>query len=101
MDSLISQALSKGTKNRAKAKAPKHLKSFHAKEQHDGKYHVTKHSGNPTESATEHSADNMQAVHSLMEDHMGLPNAGEPESEQGADQSAPLGAGEPGMGGQV
>jgi hypothetical protein len=90
------------------SKAPKKLKSlksFSAKEQHDGKYHVERHSGKPGEQPMEHSAENLNAVQQALEDHLGTPNEGEEVAEAqpgmgGAPQSVPpLGQGQPGEGG--
>ena len=94
-DELVLHALKKGSKGK---KAPKHLKEFSAKEQHDGKYHVKRHSGNPAESAQEHTAADMNEVHAALEDHMGAANEGEAQAEA---PQAPMGAGQPGMGGEA
>jgi hypothetical protein len=88
MDQSMLHSLAKGSSK--KAKAPKHLKTFHAKEQHDGKYHVVRHSGKPTEQAMEHTADNMSDVHAALEDHMGQPNEGEAEMAPQAPGTQPL-----------
>ena len=87
MDASILHSLAKGSPK--KAKAPKHLKSFHAKEQHDGKYHVVRHSGNPKEAAMEHTADNMNQVQAALEEHMGAPNEGEAEAAPQGQPMAP------------
>lgn len=84
-------SLMHGSKGKAK---PKALKEFHAKEQHDGKYHVTR--GNGKGQPIEHSAEDLSDVHQALEEHMGTPNEGEAESE-----APEMGAGEPGMGGQA
>lgn len=98
MDKMIEQAMKTGSKKRP---APKHLKEFHAKEQSDGKYHVVRHSGKPTESAHESTAADMNEVHAALEDHMGAPNDGEAEAEpaMGGGDPSQMGAGQPGMGG--
>jgi hypothetical protein len=78
----------------ARVKKPKHLKEFHAKEQHGGGYHVRKHSGKPSEPHEELHANDMSDVHAQLEDHMGSPNEGEAELAQ---SPAPMAL--PGMGG--
>ena len=92
MDKAILSALEKGSKRHA---PPKPLKEFHAKEQSDGKYHVMRHSGKPNEPAQEHSAADLDEVHDAMEEHLGGPMTDEELGDH-----APLGAGQPGMGGQ-
>jgi hypothetical protein len=84
-DRMNHTAVAAGLKTKPPAKkAPaKHLKSFHVKEQSDGKYHVVKHSGHPAEPPVEHSADSLSDVQAALEDHMGAPNEGEAEAEQG------------------
>ena len=89
MDEMILHAMKQGTKKRS---VPKPLKEFHAKEQSDGKYHVVRHSGKPSEPAQESTAENMNQVQQALEEHMGTPNDGE-------DEVASMGAGQPGMGG--
>lgn len=102
MDKVIEHALKHGSGG--KHAKPKHLKSFHAKEQSDGKYHVVRHSGNPAESANESTAENMNDVHAAMEDHLGTPNEGEAELGQGQpavgtapEAAAAMGQGQPGL----
>lgn len=60
-----------------KVPKPKHLKTFHAEEQHDGKFHVVRHGGNPKEAPMKHTANDLSEVHAALEDHMGMPNQGE------------------------
>jgi hypothetical protein len=93
MDALVLNALKTGTKKKPKVKP---LKEFHAKEQHDGKYIVRRSSGKPNDPDQEHTADDMAAVHQALEDHMGGQMA-PPDGD--ADSEAPMGAGQPGMGG--
>jgi hypothetical protein len=95
IDKAMLEKLSKGSGK--KSKKPKHLKEFRAKEQHDGSYHVTRHSGKPDEQPMEHSAANMNEVQQALQEHMGQ---GEPG--MGADEAAPaLGVGQPGVGGSA
>ena len=99
MHRMVEHALMKGSPKSAK---PKHLKEFHAKELHDGKYHVQRHSGHPSEKPVEHTAENMNEVHQAMEEHMGQPNDGEEASESPqfeAGEQEGMGKGQPGMGG--
>lgn len=77
------------TKPGKKSAAKKHLKEFHAKELHSGGFTVHKHSGKPGEAPTEHAAPHMAALHAMMEEHMGKPNAGEDESNSPAPEPQP------------
>jgi len=62
-----------------KAKAAhKALKEFHAKELHDGTYHIEKHHGHdehgmPVKPAEEGSATDLDGVHDHLEEHFGGP----------------------------
>lgn len=84
------KAVAEGLKSHA-PKAPKkvkHLKTFHAKEQHDGGYHVVRHSGNPKDGAMEHHAADLEAVHEALADHMGSPEESEGASGGGNQEPA-------------
>ena len=69
---------------------PRHLRSIHIKEQHDGTYHVERHSGKMNETPIEHNEADLAGAQAAMEEHMGDPNEGEEA----------MGQGQPGMGGQ-
>src|SRR5580658_2325434 len=71
---LAAHALAHKTPKKA---TPKPMKEFHAKEVHDGTFHITKHSGKPGEEPKEGSATDMDQVHDALEEHMGQPNEGE------------------------
>ena len=91
-DAMILNAMKRGSRKHPSAKP---LKEFRAKEQTDGKYHVTRHSGKPNEPAQEHTAADLDQVHDALEEHLG----GSMSDDEVAPQQ--LGEGEPGMGGQV
>ena len=93
---VVEHALTK-PKGTGKLK-PKALKEFNAKELHDGKYIVKRHSGKPEDKPVEHTAENLNEVQAALEDHMGTPNEGESAAEP---RQAPMGAGQPGMGGMA
>ena len=79
---LAAHALS----HRSGKKAEKHLKELHVKELHTGGYLVHKHSGKPGEEPTEHGAKDLDEVHDHLETHMGEPNDGEEELEEGEEE---------------
>lgn len=92
-DALILNALKKGTPAKPKVK---HLKSFHAKEQSDGKgYHVVRSSGKPNDPAQENTVADMDAVHQALSDHMGE------EPAEGEQDAQAVGEGQPAMGGET
>lgn len=74
MHEAITHALKHGTPKM------KHLKSFHAHETSDGGYHVEMHHG---WKAHKQAAPDLGAVQGMLEQHMGEPNEGEAEMEQG------------------
>jgi hypothetical protein len=92
-DALIMNALKKGSKPKIKAKP---LKEVHVKEQTDGKYHVTRHSGKPSEPAQENTVNSLEEAHQAMDDHL----APAPDDADAEADAQPMGAGQPGMGGQ-
>jgi len=63
----------------------KPLKEFHAKELHDGTYHVMKHHGDVMKPPTEGSAQHLEELHDHLEEHFcgGVgPHDGEKEGEK-------------------
>lgn len=79
MHETIAHALKTGSKSKIKP-----LKEFHAKEVHSGGYHVTRHSGHPSQPAQEVHTNDFGDVSAMLEDHMGAPNDGEGEEYGGA-----------------
>lgn len=60
----------------------KALKEFHAKELHDGSYHIAKHDGKG--GMKEASSPDLAGVQEAMEQHMQAPDAEQPEAPAAA-----------------
>jgi len=79
MNKMIEHAMKTGTKKRP---APKHLKEFHAKAQHDGTYRMEKHSGKPGDTPQESTAPDVAGVQAALAQHMA---PADPDGDAGAD----------------
>lgn len=86
MDETVLHGLRRGSLHHR----PRHLREFRVKEQHDGSYHVERHSGKMNEAPIEHTAADLDSAKEALEQHMADPNEG-----------AEMGQGQPGMGGQM